>query len=97
MNHTKGPWQWDIRCNPNNPSRFTNREHSYLYDAKGNCLLEVTPECLPSNANAQLIAVAPEMLEAIEFMLKELRIDNDQTGLGKQRLQDVIRKVWGEK
>jgi hypothetical protein len=47
-------------------------------------------------ANAQLISCAPEMLEAMEFMLKELAIDNDETGLGKQRLVDVIKKAKGE-
>ena len=85
--HTPGPWV--IRGNT--VFDITDRVICPVVDMQG----EVGSNA--QNANGYLIAAAPEMLEAMEFMLKELRLDNDETGLGKQRLIDIIKKARGEK
>ena len=63
FNYTPGPWTWDLRSAP---------VHSYLVSGD-DALLEVTPECLPSEANARLISLAPEMIEALERSERWLR------------------------
>lgn len=61
-------WKWDLRKRPS---------CSYLMDELGNIIIEVTPECLPSKANAKLIAAAPEMYNALKEAAMVIKNQNN--------------------
>lgn len=92
---TQGPWsahQTAIRSTP-------TKTRPGVRLAVTLCRRDLRDEetCEPSLdeavANAHLMAAAPKLFEAIEFMLKQLSLCDDETGLGKQRLKEVIREL----
>ncbi len=65
MKHTPAPWKVQ------NPRHFPNKENAHYFIVNGDALVSIMPE-LQSNrteeseANARLIAAAPELLEIVE-------------------------------
>lgn len=64
--HTPGPWYADVRQAP---------QVSYIYTSDGatddDIIVETSPECQISDADAALIAAAPDMLEVLEVFSDE--------------------------
>lgn len=76
-------WNWDIRQAPS---------CSYLNDEQGEVILEVTPECLPSEATMLLISAAPDMLALLErFLLRPITISIEDLADAHR----VVRKARG--
>lgn len=100
--HTPGPWTLD------------DRGYKYIVSKSGNgyitrdiCRLDgSTMAALAQEANARLIAAAPELLEALEELLRyhenDIRIDYEGTRFYKERLDELkpfhalIAKAKGE-
>jgi len=99
MSHTKGPWT--LIANHFHPYlniQSASREH-YIgsinapeYE-KGNTMTNEE-----FNANARLIVNAPEMLEVLEFLSKEIRSGEfvKHSADAIRKLRNVIGKVKGE-
>ena len=96
MSTKHNAWKWDIRKAPS---------CSYLENELGESLFEVTPEHLPNKRVRDLIAAAPDMLEALK-MMQDLQynelIDFNEYGLTcdadiLKKLRAVIAKAEGRK
>lgn len=75
MNHTPGPWQYS----------FEGGTVAFIVEADGTTVAKISTtenstahSALP--ANARLIAAAPDMLEALEAIVKSLA-DHDDEGM----------------
>lgn len=87
MSHTPGPWwlsdhDWYVRATCNQGVNWRVAE-----------VIEVLPEDEQAEANAFLIAAAPEMLEALQ------NIENDDGSIPEhawQMIQNAIAKATGE-
>lgn len=86
--HTPGPW-W--------PSRVHGTTYVEAKLASDTRLLQEVAACGPTftpteqEANARLIAAAPELLEALQWM-----VDNDDTNEGDEPLPDHGGLTWNE-
>ncbi len=100
MSHTSGPWKlWDghgaIRNNPIIVDSIPNHEGKFV----GNCICYVAttnPDC---QANADLIAAAPDMLEALRNIVKHQdSIGGELAKMpGTRRIAaEAIKKATGE-
>lgn len=94
--HTPGPWH---------VSKHGNFVRHTLSDGTTPNLCVIVEECPQRNANARLIAAAPELLEALRFALKQLEASYEVTGgshdggIGLEAIivvQAAINKVEGE-
>jgi hypothetical protein len=73
--HTPGPWHWE-----GNPCNYDKEQEApWLVDANYSFppILGGTITC-QSDANARLIAAAPELLSALNAMLTHMGIDEDE-------------------
>lgn len=92
--HTPGPWKWV-------ELEFCGKYHA-LQDQSGVVICddgsasgEYSPEIDVNGANARLIAAAPELLEALEYMLETCPgIDNAGDEARKQA-RSAIAKARG--
>jgi len=80
--HTPGPWEireWDIYKNSNGDLVFT-------IETKENVIAQTFST--KNSANAKLIASAPEMLEVLQFIVKEFPYIN-----GISKAKEIIEKA----
>ncbi len=82
--HTPGPW--DLTGNPNENPRFVG----YIYDAAGNQIANIWPP----EANARLMAAAPELLEALRVIMdsvdaQKARLDIYELELARQAIAEA--------
>ena len=89
MKHTKGPWiknsHWTNECNG------TRIEGLEITDTDGNIICLTWDSEFPEEtdeANAQLIAAAPELLEACKGLMKQAVSD------AEQYQQDAACSIW---
>ena len=80
MNHTPGPWRW------------TNTGYRHLKTNAGADVHDFGCGCCSctgdlSDADARLIAAAPELLEALESMVEMVEMN----GFGKAYAMDIAR------
>ena len=86
MNHTKGPWTAIIRSTDRGVYGYVGEQDNFSSDG-----VLATVECPDEKgeANARLIAAAPEMLEALEWVMGHVTrctskdSMTDEFGLGK--------------
>jgi hypothetical protein len=76
MSHTPGPWRWDHESNVGNLIVDPERNAVATFQARSH--LKWAEQQAEREANARLIAAAPELLEA----LKEIRQDRDVDMVG---------------
>ena len=88
MKHTKGPWNIEGESTLNIVSRAA---------AKGRRISSLLATCEEDNANARLIAAAPEMLEALESVLKNNRLMNALEVSQRRLIMDAVSKATGDK
>lgn len=87
MSHSPGPW---VVKNTFSGKLFIENENRYIADVHEWFVDENKPE---SEANARLIASAPEMLEALEAVEA---IDDDISQYAAHRLvSEVLSKIYG--
>ena len=89
MTHTKGQWKYEVQDEDGWYTVWTD------YKGTGASIAENIGE----EANAQLIASAPELLEACKLLLEaveEARIDSDSWEYEYKKLQEVISKAEGK-
>ena len=69
--HTPGPWEYDR--SETAMQEFRGYSVTYPSDAygPGTRLVLISPECLENEADARLIAAAPDLLEALELLLNQ--------------------------
>jgi hypothetical protein len=60
---TPGPWSTDLKIDCGSP-------HSEILGADGEIVAALWPPSLRDQANARLIAAAPELLEALQLIVK---------------------------
>lgn len=72
-NHTPGPW---IACDNNGYSIWRVTSPEYRAESASRTVAEVVGDSAETEANARLIAAAPEMYEALQMFLAY----NDQGG-----------------
>ena len=88
--HTQGPWKIDTSFG----------ELEVVSDAYG--VAKIVSNCGKETANARLIAAAPEMLEALEFLFANISTDEmqrleDRRDANFVRLEALIAKARGVK
>lgn len=94
MKHTPGPWTFYTEPQPNGCPIVGSRglmiamlAHSVLYSEQKNEAI----------ANARLIAAAPDLLEAMQWAVKELeRLDEANAQMVAVTLRAAIAKATGE-
>jgi len=69
MGYTKGPWKADRVFVNNAPDRIIVRVNKWKGETIADC--GILSECNPDNA--QLIAAAPELLEALEHLANSFK------------------------
>jgi len=96
--HQPGPWECEVVENIEIDPGLTVA----VYDVRS---IDDQDHCRPptlaeAHANARLIAAAPEMLEALEHIYKELELDLKQGNcismVAMGQVQAAIRKAKGE-
>jgi hypothetical protein len=85
--HTPGPWRYD----------YAPGFCGELLAANGTTLAEFVSE--PSEANARLIAAAPELLEALQGLLRGIANGPDEANAAMlvAKARDAVNKATGEK
>lgn len=95
MIYTKGPWK--ITNNAEGPVAICHAEDSYSIVCSFN---KKDPQPIVKNeANAHLIAAAPEMIEVLESVLQYFEdglLDLGKCGYLKHDLRQIIMKARGE-
>lgn len=68
-NHTPGPWVWDCKNHDNRERPFIRCTKNYFGAEKGAsiCKISTVLPSLECEANARIIASAPELLEALQL------------------------------
>lgn len=95
--HTKGPWsysnfhEYGNRLVSEITTTDNKRKIAEVFSAVPNLAMDETEN---DRANAQLISAAPEMLEALEYLFTQTRLDisidwND-------KIRDLLLKARGE-
>lgn len=84
--HTKGPWR--IRVNSHDDQDTCDKsicgDIFVLAEMKG-------PQYSHQEANARLIAAAPDLLDALQWM-----VDNDETNEGDEPVESLGWQSWNE-
>ena len=101
MTHTPGPWVHAYVQSPYDSKENPETDDCYVVDKRG---FHVAKVYSPENqfvqhgeeANANLIAAAPEMLEALELVLNDNRLMNAMNKEQARAILDAIRKARGE-
>lgn len=87
--HTPGPWVWDSTVWDYDPKE----DAPWLVtEASGDRVLHGKIQC-PSEANARLIAAAPDLLEAIELFVAWSKDENHNTGSTFWGRIDMLRDL----
>jgi hypothetical protein len=84
--HTPGPWAVSLD--------HIFRNQSDIFEIHWSSIGECVAECVHGEANARLIAAAPEMLEALQRLYKDLPYVNQANGGMQARA--AIAKATGE-
>lgn len=88
--HTKGPWRVGVK-NAGTDERTVDAEHYHVCTCHHHCVGSIEKEM---EANARLIAAAPDMLEALERLVANLdegdfvsttRIDEASAAIAKAK------------
>ena len=88
VKHTKGPWKRFARVIENSPSDFIIADKAF----KGTVIATCNDE-----ANANLIAAAPDLIEAAKLVLDARALgDRDDEAFALGKLQDAIAKAEGK-
>ncbi|WP_129112313.1 hypothetical protein [Burkholderia pseudomallei] len=89
IKHSRGPWNWDDTVWNYDPEQ----QAPWLLDGDGNRVLSGEIQC--NEANARLIAAAPELLEALLDAKDWLTPSNSPHGL-RERINIALAKARGE-
>lgn len=93
MSHTPGPWTYDDESVTG--SVWSGNAPSGAWPT-GVCVASVLGDSAESEANARLIAAAPELLEALEECLEWIRQNGrPPTSELRQRVENAIAKARG--
>ena len=96
--HTKGPWE--LILNYDNNLKGSIKGRHTIKDSDGWNIARIWESAPNAEANARLIAAAPDMLEALQWY-----VDNDDTSYGEEdayweagrdKATEAIRKAKGE-
>ena len=92
--HTPGPWHFFTRKDADG---YKERVIAKDFDNGETCSLAVIHHCREDEANARLIAAAPELLEALELAkmgleaaIEKCRANNDSNFLGYALTLDKV-------
>jgi len=80
QNHTSGPWK--------KLNHFSGPSEIRAQDTRLICTIEDAPLDAEDQANLNLITAAPEMLEALEIMLRLVEIEYEGT-----HFPDIVTKI----
>ena len=86
--HTPGPWRVG-------PTTFFSTTRCAIRDSNKFFICEALKETEQERANARLIAAAPELLEALQFLVDECTVTTESENDAFLHAQDVINKVTG--
>ena len=93
MTHTKGPWE----VNPQYPASIRAGGAQVASVSIKNGVHPNNPPQDEAYANARLIAAAPEMLEALEYIKGAIHTyGNNDFALALHKADTALRKVKGE-
>jgi len=99
MGYTKG--NWETRKDPNNDEIIIGIKTNGLFSEVATVKWYGEDDCssVENEANANLIAAAPELLESCKWALKifELYKNHPQMNSIRENLREVITKTKGEK
>ena len=91
--HTPGPWDW-MAIGANASGGF----HIYLIDSAKRKIAALWGKADEKQANAILIAAAPEMLDALrQWAVAEAQNDHQELANARQSRDDAIRIATQEK
>lgn len=103
MKHTKGPWKLDTELGTHGASICVRAETIYVADVfKTDDSLSRMSDDKMAQANAKLIAAAPELLEALKLAAQYVQTYLDECGPCKDTedvmttIQIVLDKAEGE-
>jgi hypothetical protein len=92
--HTPGPWELREPNCPDGPHKYGIQQ---INDGWTVADINSDIEQGEEEANARLIAAAPEMLEALEGLLSEMRDGQDSPSLGAmQKVYAAVCKAKGD-
>ena len=83
--HTPGPWQWTQHFDPT---------RSIYKDGFGQIARLYDSSAGTGKANARLIAAAPDLLDALEFVMNRL-VDKHEDDIAAQKARAAIAKATG--
>ena len=83
--HTPGPWQWTQHFDPT---------ISIYKDGFGQIARLYDSSAGTGKANARLIAAAPDLLDALEFVMNRL-VDKHEDDIAAQKARAAIAKATG--
>jgi hypothetical protein len=89
MKHTKGPWYVSPEIKT---GIYADTEDGTVYV----CDMPEFVDWETRLANAKLIAAAPEMLEALEYIIAEKRLQGHEVWIEDRCLDEIIKKAKGE-
>jgi len=93
--HTNGPWEVDAtHCRTAINSKSGKRKHVAMVNITKNSEYEITKE--EHEANARLIASAPEMLEVLRWLDAEMDCRDDGSGVvlfSREDFERVLRAI----
>lgn len=90
--HTPGPW---IACDNNGYSIWRVTSPEYRAESASRTIAEVVGDSAETEANARLIAAAPEMYEALRHLAHNARASGAEMGLALVVAYDVLNKIEG--
>lgn len=96
--HTAGPWKW-FWSGPDSAIRlFTPDDKEIAITDKNNRNILNHKDFETNEANARLIAAAPEMLDTLQYVASYLLSSNDNADVIKmvEDARDVVKKATGE-
>lgn len=94
MEHTPGPWYVEVQQTWGMCVRTSGKQRTRISDGKPEDAYIASR--LPGNADARLIAAAPELLEAAQFALRvfeNANIDGNWWVPSKEKIEAAIKKA----